>query len=85
MGSKFLRNLSKEIINEFPSAKGFSVSNLKNMAKFLGHPNATAIKISHGTNHICYDKKLNAGCTKDTKLSHTSTTKNLNRLNGMIM
>ena len=33
-GSKFLRNLSKEIINEFPSAKGFSVSNLKNMAKF---------------------------------------------------
>ena len=34
MSSKFLRNLSKEIINEFPSAKGFSVSNLKNMAKF---------------------------------------------------
>lgn len=33
-GSKFLRNLSKEIINKFPSAKGFSVSNLKNMAKF---------------------------------------------------
>lgn len=33
-GSKFLRNLSKEIINGFPSAKGFSVSNLKNMAKF---------------------------------------------------
>lgn len=56
----------------------------KNMAKFLGHPNATAIKISHGTNHICYDKKLNAGCTKDTKLYHTSTTKNLNRLNGMM-
>ena len=33
-GSKFLRNLSKEIRNEFPSTKGFSVSNLKNMAKF---------------------------------------------------
>ena len=33
-GIKFLRNLSKEIRNEFPSAKGFSVSNLKNMAKF---------------------------------------------------
>ena len=33
-GSKFLRNLSKEITSEFPSAKGFSVSNLKNMAKF---------------------------------------------------
>ena len=33
-GSKFLRNLSDEIKNEFPSAKGFSVSNLKNMARF---------------------------------------------------
>ena len=33
-GSKFLRTLSKEITSEFPSAKGFSVSNLKNMAKF---------------------------------------------------
>ena len=33
-GSKFLRNLSKEITSEFPFAKGFSVSNLKNMAKF---------------------------------------------------
>ena len=33
-GSKFLRNLSTEISNEFPSAKGFSVSNLKNMARF---------------------------------------------------
>ena len=33
-GSKFLRNLSNEIISEFPFSKGFSVSNLKNMAKF---------------------------------------------------
>ena len=33
-GNKFLRNLSTEISNEFPSAKGFSVSNLKNMARF---------------------------------------------------
>ncbi len=33
-GNKFLRNLSLEITNEFPSSKGFSVSNLKNMAKF---------------------------------------------------
>ena len=33
-GSKFLRNLAEEIKNEFPSAKGFSVSNLKNMARF---------------------------------------------------
>ena len=33
-GSKFLRNLSKEIISEFPSTKGFSVRNLKNMARF---------------------------------------------------
>lgn len=33
-GSKFLRNLSKEITSEFSSDKGFSVSNLKNMAKF---------------------------------------------------
>ena len=33
-GNKFLRNLATEISNEFPSAKGFSVSNLKNMARF---------------------------------------------------
>ncbi len=33
-GNKFLKNLSTEISNEFPSAKGFSVSNLKNMARF---------------------------------------------------
>ena len=33
-GSKFLRNLSSEILKEFPSSKGFSVSNLKNMTKF---------------------------------------------------
>ena len=33
-GSKFLKNLSEEIKNEFPSAKGFSVSNLKNMVRF---------------------------------------------------
>ena len=33
-GNKFLRNLSTDISNEFPSAKGFSVSNLKNMARF---------------------------------------------------
>ena len=33
-GSKFLRNLSKEITSEFPSTKGFSVRNLKNMARF---------------------------------------------------
>ncbi len=33
-GNKFLRNLSKEISIEFPSSKGFSVSNLKNMARF---------------------------------------------------
>jgi len=33
-GSKFLNNLSKEITSEFPSTKGFSVRNLKNMARF---------------------------------------------------
>lgn len=33
-GSKFLSKLSSEITSEFPSSKGFSVSNLKNMAKF---------------------------------------------------
>ena len=27
--NKFLRNLSSEISSEFPTAKGFSVSNLK--------------------------------------------------------
>ena len=33
-GSKFLKKLSLEIINEFPSSKGFSVRNLNNMARF---------------------------------------------------
>ena len=33
-GNKFLRNLSLEIIREFPSSKGFSVRNLKNMSRF---------------------------------------------------
>lgn len=33
-GSKFLKQLSSEIANEFPSAKGFSVRNLQNMVKF---------------------------------------------------
>ena len=33
-GNKFLINLSAEISNEFPSVKGFSVRNLKNMARF---------------------------------------------------
>ena len=33
-GSKFLSKLSSEITSEFLSAKGFSVSSLKNMAKF---------------------------------------------------
>ena len=33
-GSKFLNKLFTEISSEFPTAKGFSVSNLKNMARF---------------------------------------------------
>ena len=33
-GSKFLSKLSSEITNEFPSTRGFSVRNLKNMARF---------------------------------------------------
>ncbi len=33
-GKKFLRNLSSEIKNEFPSSQGFSVRNLHNMARF---------------------------------------------------
>ena len=33
-GSKFLSKLSSEITNEFPSTKGFSARNLKNMARF---------------------------------------------------
>lgn len=33
-GNKFLKNLSSEINNEFPSSKGFSVRNLQNMVKF---------------------------------------------------
>ena len=33
-GNKFLKNLSNEISNEFPTVKGFSVRNLQNMVKF---------------------------------------------------
>ena len=33
-GSKFLNKLSSEITSEFPPTKGFSVRNLKNMARF---------------------------------------------------
>lgn len=33
-GSKFLSKLSSEITSEFPSTKGFSVRNLKNMVRF---------------------------------------------------
>ena len=33
-GSKFLNKLSNEISSEFPTAKGFSVRNLKNMVRF---------------------------------------------------
>ena len=33
-GSKFLNKLSTEISSEFPTAKGFSVRNLKNMTRF---------------------------------------------------
>ena len=33
-GSKFLNKLSSEITSEFPLTKGFSVRNLKNMARF---------------------------------------------------
>ena len=33
-GSKFLNKLSTEISSEFPTAKGFSVRNLKNMSRF---------------------------------------------------
>lgn len=33
-GSKILSKLSSEITNEFPSTKGFSVRNLKNMTRF---------------------------------------------------
>ena len=33
-GSKFLSKLSSEITNKFPAAKGFSVRNLKIMARF---------------------------------------------------
>ena len=33
-GSKFLNKLSSEITSEFPSTKGFSIRNLKNMARF---------------------------------------------------
>lgn len=33
-GNKFIDNLSKDIRNEFPSSKGFSSRNLKNMVRF---------------------------------------------------
>uniref|UniRef100_UPI0025D8D5D4 DUF1016 N-terminal domain-containing protein n=1 Tax=Thomasclavelia sp. TaxID=3025757 RepID=UPI0025D8D5D4 len=33
-GNKFIDNLSKDIRREFPTAKGFSTRNLKNMVRF---------------------------------------------------
>ena len=33
-GARFLENLSKDILTEFPDAKGFSVRNMKNMRRF---------------------------------------------------
>ena len=64
-GSKFLRNLAKEIRNEFPSTKGFSVSNLKNMAKFyreycdveIGQTPSAQIPWSHNLEILRVDSK----------------------------
>jgi predicted nuclease of restriction endonuclease-like (RecB) superfamily len=33
-GAKFIENLSRDILMEFPDIRGFSVSNLKNMRRF---------------------------------------------------
>ena len=33
-GAKFIENLSKDILQDFPDVKGFSVRNLKNMRRF---------------------------------------------------
>lgn len=73
--------LRSDNYNEYKTA-------FKTMARFLGHPNASAIKISRkgrgNVSHICYDKKTSAGCGANTKLYHTTTVRNLNRLNGMM-
>ena len=39
-GAKFIENLSRDILSEFPDIQGFSVRNLKNMRRFAEmHPN----------------------------------------------
>lgn len=60
----------------------------KNLARIMGVPNACTIKIlsrsteNNDLNYQCFDKKKSAGCTRDTKLYHTSKQKGLTRLNG---
>jgi predicted nuclease of restriction endonuclease-like (RecB) superfamily len=64
-GNKFLRNLSKDISKEFPNAKGFSVSNLKNMLRFyreyfdveIGQTPSAQIPWSHNLEILRVDSK----------------------------
>ena len=64
-GNKFLRNLSKDISKEFPNAKGFSVSNLKNMLRFyreysnveIGQTPSVQIPWSHNLEILRVDSK----------------------------
>ena len=59
----------------------------KNMCRLLGRPNATTIKVLHGSNkgkanYQCFDSKKSANCTSETKLYHTSNQRGLTRLTG---
>lgn len=59
----------------------------RNMARLLGKPNASAIRISDyswkgNVECRCYNSKKSANCGSDIKLYHTSETRGLTRLNG---
>ena len=44
-GNKFIENLSKDIRREFPTSKGFSIRNLKNMVRFYrGYPDVQFVQ-----------------------------------------
>jgi DUF1016 N-terminal domain len=47
MGSKFIDNLAKDLAEEFPGIKGFSVRNLKNMRRFASeYPDIAFVQVS---------------------------------------
>ncbi|MCF6219222.1 MAG: DUF1016 N-terminal domain-containing protein [Gammaproteobacteria bacterium] len=47
-GAGFLKQLSQDLITEFPGIKGFSLSNIKHIRQWLAGSLMEAVLISHG-------------------------------------